>query len=203
MVNDFHTGSLHRKIEPVVIYSDKNWYGKILIQLQPGNIPEQLAEVESVWKKLVPHRPFAYSFLDENYNSLYKKEIQVNRLVYIFAALAIVIACLGILGLASYNAVQRAKEIGIRKVLGASTSGIMILMMRDFLILLSVAFVIAVPLAYFFSNDWLQYFEYRISITAFHFVIAGVISFAFAIFTIAYQTMRASQTNPAITLKVE
>jgi putative ABC transport system permease protein len=203
VINDFHTGSLHRKIEPVVIYSDKNWYQKILIKLQPGNTPEQLAEVESVWKKLVSHRPFAYSFLDENYNSLYKKEIQVNHLVYIFAALAIIIACLGILGLASYNAVQRAKEIGIRKVLGASTSGIMILMMKDFLVLLSVAFLLSVPMAYFFSNDWLQYFEYRISITVFHFIVAGAIAFTFAIFTIAYQTMRASQANPAVTLKVE
>jgi putative ABC transport system permease protein len=203
IVNDFHTGSLHQPIEPVIIYNEGGWINKFIIKLYPGDVQQQLAEVGTVWKKFAPHRPFAYSFLDENYNNLYKTEIRINRLVHLFSGLAIIIACLGILGLASYSATQRAKEIGIRKVLGASTSGIMFLMAKDFLILVGISFALAIPVAYFLSSDWLHYFRYRISISVFHFVLSGVVAFVFAMMTIGYQTFRASRTNPAETLKAE
>lgn len=203
IINDFHTASLHQKIEPVMVFNKDGWINKVLIKLRPGNIQEQLADIGNLWKKFAPHRPFAYSFLDENYNNLYKTEMRVNRLVQIFSGLAIIIACLGILGLASYSAMQRAKEIGIRKVLGASTSGIMTLMAKDFVILIGISFALSIPLAWFFSSDWLGHFEYHITINVFHFLTAGFIAFGFALTTIGYQTFKASRMNPAETLKTE
>lgn len=203
IVNDFHSGSLHKKIEPILIYNKGGWINKFLVRLHAGDVQQQLAEVENEWKRFAPHRPFAFTFLDESYNSLYKTEMQINRLVHLFSGLAIIIACIGILGLASYSATQRAKEIGIRKVLGATTPGIMVLIAKDFLILVAISFALAVPLAYFLSSDWLQYFTYRISINAFHFIIAGLIAFGFAMLTIGYQTFKTSRMNPAETLKAD
>jgi putative ABC transport system permease protein len=203
VVNDFHTGSLHSKIEPLVIYDRGGWIGNMMVKLNAGNTQEQLSKLEAVWKEFAPHRPFAYTFLDESYNSLYQTEMQINTLVHIFSSLAILIACLGILGLVSYNATQRVKEISIRKVLGASSPGIMLLLSKDFIRLIGIAFVLAAPVAYWFSSDWLKHFEYRISIGVSPFIGAAVVAFGFALLTIAYQTIKAARLNPASALKME
>jgi putative ABC transport system permease protein len=206
IVQDFHPGSLHQKIEPIVMFAKPHPYiplRKMIIKLEPGNVQNQLSELGTLWKRLVVHRPFNYNFLDESYDSLYKTEVKIYVLVYAFSGLAIVIACLGILGLASYSAIQRTKEIGVRKVLGASVLGIMTLIAKDFLSLIVIAFILAAPLAYYFADNWLQHFEYRIALQLLHFVVAGLLAFVFAICTIAYQAIKSSRLNPALTLRSE
>lgn len=203
VVSDFHIGSLHKKIEPLVIYSKGDFINQYLVRLLPGNVQEQLAEMEKVWKDFAPHRPFTWSFLDEYYNRLYANEIQINKLIHIFSGLAIIIACLGILGLASYSATQRAKEISIRKVLGAGTGDVVILLAKGFLSPVFIGFCIAIPFAWFITDDWLSYFEYRISMDTLPFIIGGLVALGFALLTILFQTIRAARVNPAETLKTE
>lgn len=203
VVEDFHTASLQKKIEPVVLYDRGGWMARMMVKLHPGDVKEQLSTMEAAWKKLVPHRPFSYTFLDDNYNKLYAAETRMGYLLRGFSALAVLIACMGILGLISYATVQRTKEIGIRKVLGASVPQVMVLIGKDFIKLVLVAFALSVPLAYYAGQSWLQHFEYRIGIDPMLFVIAGVLTLALAMLTVSYQAVKASLINPADTLRTE
>jgi putative ABC transport system permease protein len=203
IVQNFHAGSLHKKIEPIVLYDKNGWLNKILIKMTPGHVPDQLKEIGGVWGKLVPHRPFAFTFLDENYDRLYANEKRISILLKSFSSLAIFIACLGVLGLVSYATLQRTKEIGIRKVLGATVGHVMILISKDFVRLILIAFVLAVPLAYFSVSNWLENFEYRIGIGIPEFLLAGSLALGLALLTIIYQAVKASMINPAITLRSE
>jgi putative ABC transport system permease protein len=203
VVKDFHTASLNTKVKPVCIFNESSWFGTLIIRAEGNSMQDVLTRLETEWKTLMPQRPFAYTFLDEEYDSLYKSETQVGQLITFSAFLAILIACFGLLGLSSYTAIQRSREIGIRKVLGATTQSLVMLFSRGYIRLLVVSFALAVPLGYYLMSQWLEGFAYRITINPLYFVAAIVSVTAIAWFTVSYHTLRASMANPAETLKCE
>jgi putative ABC transport system permease protein len=175
----------------------------ITVNIAAANVPATIAAIEEKWKQLIPSRPFSYYFLDEFFDRQYRSEERFGKLFLSFAILAIVISCLGLLGLASYSTVQRTKEIGIRKVLGASVSGIVNLLSVDFLKLVIISFVVAAPLAWYFMNRWLQDFAYHQSINLWVFVAAGIAALLIALFTVSFQAIRAAIANPVKSLRTE
>lgn len=202
VVEDFHFASLHEPIGGLVIFPD-TWGNTILVKLDGQDLPGALSFLEKKWQSLAPHRPFSYHFLDEEFDQLYSAEIQTSRLVSSFATLAILLACLGLFGLASHAIVQRTKEIGIRKVLGATTAGIVGLLSKDFLKLVVVALVIASPLAWYAMDNWLADFTYRIDIQWWVFAAAGIVALTVAFLTVSFQSIKAALTNPVKSLRSE
>ena len=201
---DFNFNSLHHKIETLCIFNQKDWgYSELSIRISGKNAPEAIAYAKSVWTKLAPDQPFDYSFLDEHFAELYRADGQVSEIVGILASLAIIISCLGLFGLASFSAERRIKEIGIRKVLGASVAGIIALLSRDFLKLVLVAILIASPIAWYAIHQWLQDFAYRINIDWWVFVLAGALAVLIALLTVSFQSVKAALTNPVKSLKSE
>ncbi len=172
-------------------------------RIKPGDVKNTIAYIEEKWNELIPEYPFEFSFLEENLNKMYKDQNDLGKLVGYFSILAIFIACLGMFALASFNAEQRTKEIGVRKVLGATVSGIVILFTKDFLKLVLIAVIIATPLAYFILNRWLEDFAYRVNINPLVFVIAAVVTFFIAMVTIAFQAIKAANSNPVKSLRYE
>jgi putative ABC transport system permease protein len=160
-------------------------------------------EVKAIWSKLAPHRPFLYSFLDEDFNRQYQSDFIFRKLFTTFSCLAIFIACLGLLGLATYTAQQRTKEIGIRKVLGAEVYNIVALLSKDFIKLVIVSILIATPIAWFYMNQWLEGFAYRMVIQPWIFILAGLAAVTVAVFTISYQSLRSASMNPVTSLRSE
>nr|WP_310589031.1 FtsX-like permease family protein [Dyadobacter crusticola] len=203
VIEDFHFNSLHEPITPLIIRLANGHYGNILIRTQPGKTKAALDGIEKVYKKLNPNFPFAYSFVDNDYQQIYKGETIVGTLSTIFALLAIFIACLGLFGLAAFTAEQRVKEIGVRKVLGASVASIVSLLSKDFVKLVLIAIVIASPLAWYVMNQWLQNFAYKIDIGWRVFAFAGSLSLAVALLTISFQSVKAGLMNPVKSLKSE
>jgi putative ABC transport system permease protein len=175
----------------------------ISVNVSSDNLSATLAAIENKWKSVIPGRPFSYYFLDEFFDRQYRSEQRFGRLFLNFAILAIFISCLGLLGLASYSTIQRTKEIGIRKVLGASVSGVVALLSKDFLKLVVIAVIIASPLAWYGMNKWLQNFSYRISISWPVFVLTTVLAVFIALFTISFQAIKAATTNPVKNLRTE
>jgi len=176
---------------------------KYFVRIRPGNPASVLSKLQASWKKAEPELPFKYSFLDEDLNRFYQSEERWSSIVGWAGGISIFLACLGLLGLAALAVVNRTKEIGIRKVLGASVSGIVSLISKDFLKLVVIAFVIASPLAWYFMNKWLEDFEYRINITAWIFIIAGVSAVLIALLTVATQALKAAVSNPVKALRTE
>jgi putative ABC transport system permease protein len=162
-----------------------------------------IARLEAVWKQRVPGRPFIYHFLDDDYNKLYQAEQKTSLLFSIAAGLAIVLACLGLFGLAAFTTVQRTKEIGIRRVLGANVSSITILIAKNFLQLVCIAIVIAVPLAYWAGSKWLQDFAFRIPVRVYVFVITAFVTVLIALCTVGYHALRVAFMNPVKSLRSE
>lgn len=203
--NDFHFESLHQKIVPLVLLVPKNAnnYGRISIKITGSNISAALSHIENAWKKYLPETPYQYTFLDENFEKLYQAEERQKTLLTIFACLAIFIACLGLFGLSAFAITQRIKEIGIRKVLGASVTNIVTLLSTDFLKLVAVAAVIAFPLAWYAMSKWLQDFAYRINIPWWVFLFAGIIAAIIAFVTISLQAIKAAVSNPVKSLRTE
>lgn len=203
VVKNFHYRSLRRKIEPLVLRIDPNNMWCMSIRLASGNLKDRLATIEREWKKIAPDYPFTYEFVDETIERQYKIEQNTGVLVGSFSALAIFIACLGLLGLTAFMTEQRRKEIGVRKVLGATVSGIIMLLSRDFLRLILLAFIIVVPLAWYAMNQWLEDFAYKIEVSPFIFVGAAVIVLSVAFLSIFYQALKAAVINPSDTLRHE
>jgi putative ABC transport system permease protein len=204
IINDFHMESLHTKIGPTaVILTGARPSVLLSVRVRPGDLPKTLGFLEDQWSEFTNNQPFEYVFFDDQFDMLYKAEIQAGKVITAFACLAVFIACLGLLGLASFTASQRTKEIGIRKVLGATTSGILILLNKDFVMRVLVANLIAWPLAYYAMNKWLQNFAYRIRINIWVFLASAVIALLIALLTVSYQTIRASQGNPVDSLRYE
>lgn len=204
VLKDFHFESLHKTIRPMIAYlGARQPQGSVVIRIEAGKTPETLASVEQVCKKLNPNVPFTYSFTDQEYARQYQSEQIVGRLAGYFAFLAIFISCLGLFGLAAFTAEQRTKEIGVRKVLGASVSGIIGLLSRDFLKLVIMAIVLASPVAWYVMKQWLQGFAYQIDIEWWMFALAGMISVLIAVFTISFQSVRAAMMNPVRSLRSE
>ncbi|HEY0272824.1 MAG TPA: FtsX-like permease family protein, partial [Chitinophaga sp.] len=204
VVKDYHFASLHEPIAPLVILlTDNLSWGFALIRTAPGKTREAMASIEKVYTQLEPRFPFTYSFADQEYQRLYESEQIIGKLSGFFALLAIFISCMGLLGLAMFTAEQRTREIGIRKVLGASEVTIFRLLSKDFLQLVGIAFIIATPIAWGIMNNWLNDYAYRTNIGIGLFVIAGVATLVIALFTISFQTIRAALANPIHSMRAE
>ncbi|MEL7002421.1 MAG: FtsX-like permease family protein, partial [Bacteroidota bacterium] len=203
VIKDFNYQSLHNRVEPLSVRFEPNSMSKFSIRIQSTDISTTLNELEKEWKDLVPHRPFNYDFLDENFSRLYQADARFGRVFGAFALLAIFIACLGLFGLTTYTTTQRTKEIGIRKVLGASVSMIVLLLSKDFVKLLLIAFLIAIPASWYASQNWLDEFAYRVSVGAGVYVIAAIIVSAIALITMSWQSVRAARQNPVTSLRSE
>jgi len=204
VVKDFHFNSLHVPIQPLIIrLSPRNSWGTILIRTEAGKTQIALAGLEKLHQKFNPDFPFSHQFADEEYSYLYKSEQVVQRLSRYFAFLAIFISCLGLLGLVLFTAEQRIREIGIRKVLGASVPSLFFLLSKDFLKLVILAFLIGAPLAWWAMNNWLQNYEYRVPVHWSVFAIACICSVAIALLTISFQAIKAAIANPVKSLRSE
>ncbi len=203
VVKDFHFQSLQTDVKPLNFRIDPGSIGVFTLKIKGGNIPNTIAAIQNKWKMLVPQRPFSYSFLDENFNKQYIAEDRFGKLFMYFAVLAIMISCLGLLGLASYSTLQRTREIGIRKVLGATIPGIVNMLSKEFILLVFIAAVIAFPIAWFGMHNWLKDFAYRISIGWWVFAVAGILAFMIAITTVSFQAIRAALANPVKSLRSE
>lgn len=204
VVKDFHFNSLHKAINPLVLRLDRDKAGGfVLLRLEGSNTMAAMQQLEQLHKEFNPNFPFNYTFADDDFQQLYKSETLIQQLSNCFALLAIVISCLGLLGLAMFAAEQRVREIGIRKVLGASLQSLFVILSKEFLLLVFIAFVIACPIAWWAMNSWLQDFEYHVQINAWPFVLAGVAALAIALITISFQTLRAALANPVKSLKSE
>ncbi len=204
VVKDFHFAGLHQGIEPVVIFPIASAPGNLLMaRTQPGRIPEALQAAEQVWRKVYPDYPFNYVFLDDEFDKLYRRDLNTGAVVNVFSGLAILIACLGLFALASYSTAQRTKEIGVRKVVGASTTVIVRLLVVDFVRWVALANLIAWPLAWFAAGKWLQNFAYRIDVDPVLLIGASVVAMAVAVLTVLSQSWRAALINPARALRYE
>ena len=203
VVQNFHARSLHQKIQPVAMRLKPGGRFYTLVRVHPHDTPGTLEFLKKKWAAFVPERPFAYSFLDQDWAKMYREEQQLGRIMGSFAALAIFVACLGLFGLASFAAERRTKEIGIRKILGASVANIVLLLSNDFTKLVVVANAIAWPLAYYAMQHWLQNFAYRIELGVEHFLLGGVIALAIAWLTVGWQALRAALANPVDALRYE
>ena len=200
VVKDFHFESLHEPIVPVVFHGQHNFH-RVSVLVSASEMKEALAHIEAVWKQFMPNRPFNYSFLSERYHRLYDSEQSQNELFMIFAGLAIFIASMGLFGLATFNTLQRSKEVSIRKVLGASVGSILQLLSKEILILIFIANLLAWPIAWYFMNEWLSGFAYHIEMNIFTYLIAGMLALVITLITIGSQTMKAALTNPATILR--
>ena len=203
VVKDFHFASLHQPITPLVIFLNKDFINTLYVKISGQNLPGTLQSLEAVWKERVPYRPFEYHFLDEDYNALYATETRTGQLFSAFSLTAILLACLGLFALAAYTTVQRTKEIGIRKVLGASLVSITGLLSGDFLKLVLIAALISFPLSWWAMHKWLEDFAYRISISGWVFAAALLLSLLIALATVSFQAIRAALANPVESLRSE
>jgi putative ABC transport system permease protein len=202
VVKDFHFSSLHDPIGPLLIFLGRNYSRTFMIRID-GNTKEVLAGLEMMWKLRVPGRPFSFHFVNDDYDKLYLAEHRTSVLFSVAAVLAIILACLGLFGLAAFTTVQRTKEIGIRRVLGASLSSITLLVTKNFLQLVFVAILIAAPLAWWAANTWLQDFAFRIPIQVYVFIITGLITILIALCTAGFHSVKAALTSPVKSLRTE
>ncbi|MDO1451661.1 ABC transporter permease [Rhodocytophaga aerolata] len=203
VVKDFHFSSMHNKIEPAVFLYRPEWHWQLYIKTTGKEAPKAIAAAEKLWKQYNPAFPFEYKFMDQAYDQMYKSDQRTGKLFNYFAAITIIISCLGLFGLATYTAEQRTKEIGIRKVLGASVSNITLLLSKDFLKLVLIAFLIATPIAWYLMNQWLENFAYQIDISFWVFLLAGFLAIVIALLTVSYQAIKAALANPVKSLRNE
>jgi putative ABC transport system permease protein len=202
VVKDFHFESLHEKIRGHLMKMSGE-VSRISVKLQPGAIAATLHSIENIWRELEPAHPFSYVFLDESFDRLYRSEQRMGQIFVSFTLMAIFISCLGLFGLASFTADQRTKEIGIRKVLGASISNVVVLLSRDFTKWVILANVVAWPTAYLVMNKWLQNFAYRIGLAIWIFILSGIIALFIAVLTVSTKALKAAVANPADSLRYE
>jgi putative ABC transport system permease protein len=203
VVQSFHHQGLQKAIDPQLILLRPNTRSSYSIKLSSSDMSKSVATIQAVWSNYFPNDPFNYFFLDDFYNGQYKADQQFGEVFTLFAMLAILIACFGLLGLSSYNILQRTKEVGIRKVLGASTQSVVYILSKDFLMLVLVAFVLAVPVTWFIMHKWLEDFAYRINIGWWVFAAAGMLSVLIALVTISFQAIKAAIANPVKSLRTE
>ncbi|HXL57996.1 MAG TPA: FtsX-like permease family protein, partial [Chitinophagaceae bacterium] len=203
VLKDFNDRSLRQDLAPLLITTNVTMYSQAGIKLSTTNISSTLQSVKNVFEQTFSDFVYQYRFLDDKIASFYKQENQLAQLYKIFAAIAIFLSCLGLYGLASFMAVQRIKEVGIRKVLGASAANIVYLFSKEFIILISIAFLIATPLAWYFMNKWLQDYVYRIDISWWLFAASGLVAIIIALATVSFQAIKAAISNPVKSLRTE
>lgn len=202
VVKDFHFASLHNPIEPLVLFPGSRG-STLIVKVTGNNLAQTISFLKHRWKQVAPSIPFEYQFMDEEFNQLYDSETRTAQVFNIFAAIAILLACLGLFGLSAYSARQRIKEVGIRKTLGASVGNITLLLSNSFLKLVLIAFIIATPVAWFAMNKWLQNFTFRIHISWWMFALAGISALLIAMITVSFQSIRAAAANPVKSLRTE
>lgn len=203
VMQDFHFRSLQQPIKPLTMRIEPNGCELLSVHISGGNVPATLADIEKKWKEMIPNRPFSYFFMDEFFDRQYRGEERFGNLFLNFAVLAIFISCLGLLGLASYSTMQRTKEIGVRKVLGASVTNITTLLSSDFIKLVLIAIIIASPLAYMGMHKWLENFAYRTSVSWWIILLAALAAIFIALFTVSFQAIKAAVANPVKSLRTE
>jgi putative ABC transport system permease protein len=203
VVKDFHSSSLHYPIKPFLFRIYKPWHSYIFIRVNSNMISDALKSIETDFQKYAPEYPFNFEFLDEAFNIQYSSEMELKKLFNLFSLLSIFVACLGLFGLAAFTAEQKTKEIGIRKVLGASVSGIITMLSKEFVKWVLIANFVAWTIAYIFMNKWLQNFAYRTSMSIWIFILSGSIALFIALLTVSYQSIKAATANPVDSLKYE
>jgi putative ABC transport system permease protein len=203
VVQDFHFKDMHQKIGPCVIFWKPDWMGQLYVKATPGHTPEAIAAVQQLWKVYNPGSPFEYGFLDDAYNKMYATDQRISLLFSVFAFIAIFISCLGLFGLMTYTAQLKTREIGIRKVLGASVTAVTGLLAKEFISLVLLAIIIASPIGWYFMERWLQDFAYRSPISWWIFPLAGASTLLIAAFTVSVQAIRAALANPVKSLRTE
>ncbi len=203
VVKDYNSRSFRRDLAPVLITTSKNFYNEAGIKFATADVSSAMRSIEKLWSRTFPEFVFEFKFLDDKIESFYKQENQLSNLYKIFSVIAIFLSCLGLYGLASFMAVQRIKEVGIRKVLGATVSSVVYLFSKEFIILIGIAFAIATPIAWYFMHKWLQDYAYRINISWWLFIAGGIASIAIALITVSFQAIKAAVANPVKSLRTE
>jgi putative ABC transport system permease protein len=203
VVRDFHYNSLYEKVETTVLQIFPDAYWKVAVKMNTANISQSIAHVQQVWNRFSADYPIEYRFLDENFDQMYKAEEKLRSLLWIFTTITVFVACLGLFGLVAYAAERRRKEIGIRKILGASVAGIVLLLSKEFIKLVAVALLIASPWAWYLLKGWLEDFAYRTELEWWIFAIAGAVSIMIALLTVSFQSIRAALTDPVKSLRSE
>jgi len=202
VVKDFHFSSLHQPIRPLVLFpSDRGSH--LLVKVDGDKYQETIAGLQDKWKTLAPYLPFEYQFLDQEYERMYASEQRLGTVMNLFSMIAVVLACLGLLGLSAYAAKQRIKEIGVRKVLGASLADLVLLLSGGFVKLALVAIVIALPLTWWAMHRWLQDFTYRVDMSFWVYIGGAMIVMAITVITVSVQALRAASINPVKSLRTE
>ncbi|MBG6131487.1 putative ABC transport system permease protein [Aquimarina sp. EL_43] len=203
VVKDFNYLSLHQEVAPLALRLEPGSSRYFSLQIKSQNLQATIKDIEDKWSALVPHRPFLYSFLDDSFNAQYEADFKFKKLFTMFSFLAILIACLGLLGLAIYSAMQRTKEIGVRKVLGAEVTSIVTLLSKDFIKLVGIAIVIATPFSWYAMNKWLNVYAYRVEVNWWVFALAGFLALTIALLTVSFHAIKAARTNPIKSLRTE
>ena len=203
VVKNYHYMPFTYEIEPLILRYNPSLYRYAMVRISGVNVPQTIGFLEKLWGRFAPEYPFEYHFLNEDYDLIYQNERRMSEIFKYFTLLAIFISCLGLFGLASFMAEQRTKEIGIRKVLGATVSGITILLSKEFTKWVLTANVIAWPIAYFAMSKWLKGFAYRADISLLTFVLAGMLALFIAVLTVGYQAIRAAVADPMDALRYE
>jgi putative ABC transport system permease protein len=204
VVKDYNQNSLYDAIEPLMIIMDIHT-NYVFVRLAPGDLQKSIATLENQWKQVFPTQPFEYEFLDADLDSQYEADQKRSQIFTAFSALTIVIACLGLLGLAAYTTEQRTKEIGVRKVIGASVNGLVMLVSKEFFVLVIFGIVLAFPAAWYFTDRWLENFAYRVRLPEewFTFVMSAVLALVITMVTVGYHVIRAAMSNPVNALRDE
>lgn len=203
IVKDFNYNKLSLRVEPLFMSRQSFGWSEVNVKLQAGRIESGLREIEQVWTSLFPHRPFSFNFLDQHIDSMYRSEQQLTKVISILSGLAIIIASLGLFGLASFTVRQRLKEMGIRKVLGASVGQIVMILSRKFTLLVMISFLIAAPVTYYLMDAWLNGYAYKVNMGVVIFLAVGMGSWLIALLTVSFQSLRVAKTNPVETLRIE
>jgi ABC-type antimicrobial peptide transport system permease subunit len=204
VVKDFIYGDMYAPAAPLMLFANTSNANVLSVRLKEGaSLPLALAKMETIFKNNNPGYPFDYSFADAEFGKLFKTETLIGQLAEVFSILAIFISCLGLFGLAAYTAEKRSKEIGIRKILGASIQGIAGLLSKDFLLLVFISCLIAFPIAWWMMHSWLQNYKYRIQISWWMFIGAGLLAVLIALFTVSFQAIKAALANPVKNLRTE
>jgi putative ABC transport system permease protein len=203
VVKDFHFNSLHEEVSPLLFMNWPYLFKEISLKISPQNVPATIKEIEKVWKKFYPSHPFDFSFLDESIEAMYRAEERSFRLISTSSVLAILLACLGLLGLTSFTTEQRRKEIGVRKVLGASISNIINCLSLEFIKLIVISNLIAWPLSYYIIDKWLASFPYRVEMDMTNFLLGSLVTLTISLLTIGYIVFRSAAANPIESLRYE
>jgi putative ABC transport system permease protein len=202
VLKNFNYQGLRSDIQPLSLLLYNNT-GFLTVRIKAGNPKMALAEIQKIWKETVPWLPFDYRFLDDRFNETFQKEERLGTIFSIFTMLAIIVACLGLFGLAAYTSEQRTKEIGIRKAMGASTLNILNMLNIEFTRFVLIAFILSIPVSWYLMNRWLEAFAYKTSIGIWPFLLSGFIAILIAWTTVSYQSLRAAKSNPVESLKNE